>query len=70
MSLLPKFSFPPLPCLFPEIPSTVFGSKLRDQVEERLAFFETGVTPRKNLDVMKEAIGELEQMETSAVAAE
>lgn len=25
-------------------------------MEERLAFYETGETPRKNLDVMKEAV--------------
>lgn len=38
-------------------PSTIFGEKLRSQVEERLKFYETpGVTPRKNLDVMREAI--------------
>ena len=55
-----------------ELPTTKFGEKLRDQVEERLAFFESGETPRKNIDVMKEAILELEseQMETSAVWVE
>ncbi|KAF7696734.1 hypothetical protein HF521_005152 [Silurus meridionalis] len=41
---------------FAEVPTSVFGDKLRDQVEERLAFYETGETPRKNLDVMKEAV--------------
>ncbi|KAM4808574.1 nucleolar protein 56 [Rhinophrynus dorsalis] len=40
---------------FSEIPTSVFGDKLREQVEERLAFYETGDAPRKNLDVMKEA---------------
>lgn len=52
-----------------ELPTTKFGEKLRDQVEERLAFFESGETPRKNIDVMKEAILELEseRMETSTV---
>ncbi|KAG7320827.1 hypothetical protein KOW79_015242 [Hemibagrus wyckioides] len=43
---------------FAEVPTSVFGDKLRDQVEERLAFYETGETPRKNLDVMKEAVAE------------
>uniref|UniRef100_A0A8C1QRZ2 Nucleolar protein 56 n=1 Tax=Cyprinus carpio TaxID=7962 RepID=A0A8C1QRZ2_CYPCA len=41
---------------FSEVPTSVFGDKLRDQVEERLAFYETGDAPRKNLDVMKEAV--------------
>nr|XP_028600399.1 nucleolar protein 56 [Podarcis muralis] len=40
---------------FSETPTCVFGDKLREQVEERLAFYETGEPPRKNLDVMKEA---------------
>ncbi|XP_067884692.1 nucleolar protein 56 [Heterodontus francisci] len=43
---------------FSEIPTSVFGGKLRDQVEERLAFYETGEAPRKNSDVMKEAASE------------
>ena len=36
----------------------MFGAKLRDQIEERLQFYETGGTPRKNIDVMQEAIAE------------
>lgn len=42
-----------------EVPTSVFGDKLRDQVEERLSFYETGEVPRKNLDVMKEAVKEV-----------
>uniref|UniRef100_A0A3Q3DYB1 Nucleolar protein 56 n=1 Tax=Hippocampus comes TaxID=109280 RepID=A0A3Q3DYB1_HIPCM len=47
------------------LPSSVFGDKLREQVEERLSFYETGDLPRKNVDVMKEAV-----KEASDVAAE
>ncbi|WRX17051.1 Nop domain - like 3 [Theobroma cacao] len=36
--------------------TTVFGEKLREQVEERLEFYDKGVAPRKNIDVMKAAI--------------
>lgn len=36
--------------------TTVFGEKLREQVEERLEFYDKGVAPRKNIDVMKIAI--------------
>ncbi|XP_078080974.1 nucleolar protein 56 isoform X2 [Mustelus asterias] len=43
---------------FSEIPTNVFGGKLRDQVEERLAFYETGEAPRTNAEVMKEAASE------------
>ncbi|XP_029908087.1 nucleolar protein 56 isoform X2 [Myripristis murdjan] len=50
---------------FSEVPTSVFGDKLRDQVEERLSFYETGEVPRKNVDVMKEAV-----KEASDVAAE
>jgi len=43
---------------FTETPSSVFGEKLREQVEERLKFYETGDVPRKNAEVMKEALEE------------
>ncbi|GAB5569360.1 nucleolar protein 56 isoform X1 [Prionailurus iriomotensis] len=33
---------------FSEVPTSVFGEKLREQVEERLSFYETGEIPRKN----------------------
>ncbi|XP_043919932.1 nucleolar protein 56 isoform X2 [Protopterus annectens] len=49
---------------FSEIPTSVFGDKLREQVEERLTFYETGTAPRKNVDVMKEAV--TEAMEVTA----
>ncbi|CAA6667816.1 unnamed protein product [Spirodela intermedia] len=41
---------------FSESSTTVFGQKLREQVEERLDFYDKGVAPRKNVDVMKAAI--------------
>ncbi|XP_030585004.1 nucleolar protein 56 [Archocentrus centrarchus] len=43
---------------FSDVPTNVFGDKLREQVEERLSFYETGEVPRKNVDVMKEAVKE------------
>jgi len=36
--------------------TTKFGEVLREQVEERLKFYETGEKPRKNVDVMHETI--------------
>ena len=36
--------------------TTAFGEKLSEQVEERLDFYDKGVAPRKNLDVMKAAL--------------
>ncbi|AQL06641.1 nucleolar protein 56 isoform X1 [Zea mays] len=41
---------------YSEASTSVFGQKLREQVEERLEFYDKGVAPRKNLDVMKAAI--------------
>lgn len=38
---------------FLEANTDAFGQKLKDQVEERLRFYEEGVAPRKNLDVMQ-----------------
>merc|ERR1711915_481309 len=43
---------------FSEDSTTVFGSKLKEQVEERLKFYETGDLPRKNVEVMAEAMEE------------
>lgn len=36
----------------------MFGERLREQVEERLKFYETGDVPRKNAEVMKAALEE------------
>jgi len=44
---------------FADESTDVFGKKLKDQVEERLKFYETGDAPRKNIDVMREAIAEV-----------
>ncbi|EDO37115.1 predicted protein [Nematostella vectensis] len=41
---------------FSETPTSVFGTKLHEQVEDRLKFYETGEAPKKNIDAMKEAI--------------
>merc|ERR1712004_397832 len=52
---------------FTDAPSTVFGEKLRDQVEDRLKFYETGDAPTKNIDVMKVAIEEAEKAAAAAL---
>jgi len=43
---------------FSDVPTTVYGEYLRQQVEDRLTFYETGEAPKKNVDVMKEAMQE------------
>jgi nucleolar protein 56 len=44
---------------FSDEATTIFGERLKDQIEERLAFLVEGTKPRKNLDVMQEAIKEV-----------
>jgi nucleolar protein 56 len=39
---------------FSDDPTRIYGEKLREQVEERLKFYETGQAPRKNIDIMEE----------------
>jgi len=40
-------------------PSRLYGERLRDQVEERLKFYETGQAPKRNIDVMEQVAKEL-----------
>lgn len=51
---------------FAEKNTNTFGEKLREQVEERLDFYDKGVAPRKNIDVMKSAI---ENADTKGILA-
>jgi nucleolar protein 56 len=44
---------------FLDTPTSKFGELLREQVEERLKFYEEGVTPRKNAEVMSQAVKDL-----------
>jgi len=41
---------------FSEQSNNIYGNKLKEQVEDRLKFFETGEIPKKNMDVMTEAM--------------
>merc|ERR1711915_640859 len=43
---------------FSEESTSVFGAKLKEQVEDRMGFYETGDLPRKNVEVMAEAMEE------------
>ena len=47
---------------FSEVPTSVFEEKLWEQVEEWLSFYETGEIPWKNLDVMKDAMVQAEEV--------
>lgn len=48
---------------FSEQFGNTYGEKLREQVEERLEFYKTGKAPRKNIDVMSEAVKAAEALE-------
>jgi nucleolar protein 56 len=51
---------------FIEEPTSAYGEQLRDQVEERLKFYDTGDTPRKNIDVMSAVAATLKGTSTDA----
>lgn len=46
---------------FTDTPTSKFGESMRQQVEDRLRFYEDGVAPAKNLDVMKGVIDALRE---------
>lgn len=50
-----------------EQPTNLYGESLRQQVEDRLKFYESGEQPRKNIDVMKEAM-DLVSQETAQLS--
>lgn len=43
-----------------EIPTSVFGDRLKQQVSDRLKFYDNGELPAKNVDVMQLALQEAE----------
>lgn len=51
---------------FIEEPTNAYGLQLRDQVEERLKFYDTGDMPRKNVDVMSAVAESLRQISSNA----
>lgn len=53
---------------FLEKSTTSFGDKLREQVEERLDFYDKGVAPRKNIDMMKSALENVKNKDTEMEA--
>jgi len=53
---------------FTDNPSSLFGKKLHEQVEDRLKFYETGEAPMKNADAMQEVLDEIADIETTAVS--
>jgi len=52
---------------FAEVPVAAFGEHLKQQVEDRLKYFETGEVPKKNLEVMQEAAVEAQEEQQKVV---
>jgi nucleolar protein 56 len=52
---------------FIEDPTNAYGEQLRDQVEERLKFYDTGDAPRKNIDVMSAVADSLRKIASKDV---
>lgn len=46
---------------FADTPTSAYGVQLRNQVEERLQFYETGAAPKRNIDVMEAVAKELKK---------
>uniref|UniRef100_A0A7R9YF44 Nucleolar protein 56 n=1 Tax=Pinguiococcus pyrenoidosus TaxID=172671 RepID=A0A7R9YF44_9STRA len=53
---------------FIDEPTTKYGAMMREQVEERLRFYETGEPPRKNVEVMSLVSAELSAERAAAEA--
>lgn len=54
---------------FIEEPTSAYGKQLREQVEERLNFYDTGEAPRKNVDVMTAVAVNLREAAAGAAPA-
>jgi len=54
---------------FSDEPTSAYGHKLREQVEERLEFYKSGKAPRKNIDVMTEVAEEEAKRKAAAPPA-
>ncbi|KRX85592.1 Nucleolar protein 56 [Trichinella sp. T6] len=52
---------------FSDIPVNTFGNYLKSQIEERLKLFDSGEIPRKNIEVMHEAVSEAKLQEHTAL---
>eukprot|EP01024_Parvocaulis_polyphysoides_P019934 TRINITY_DN19128_c0_g3_i1.p1 TRINITY_DN19128_c0_g3~~TRINITY_DN19128_c0_g3_i1.p1 ORF type:complete len:543 (-),score=84.58 TRINITY_DN19128_c0_g3_i1:885-2282(-) len=46
---------------FSDVSNNAFGERMRQQVEDRLKFYEEGVAPTKNEDAMKEALQKMRE---------
>jgi nucleolar protein 56 len=52
---------------FSETSTDIFGQKLKEQVEERLKFYTDGKLPKKNIEVMQEAMQAVKELANANV---
>lgn len=52
-----------------DTPTSLYGQSLKQQVEDRLKFYESGEAPRKNVEVMEEAMSlvDAETVESASI---
>ncbi|KAJ1604872.1 SIK1 nucleolar protein Nop56 [Cryptosporidium canis] len=55
---------------FSTVSNNVFGEKLKQQVEDRLKYLSEGISPPKNIDIMREAISENQEIVDSMAASQ
>lgn len=55
---------------FAEVPTNVFGDILKNQVEDRLKFYDSGALPPKNADIMADAVVKAEEAKNQIIKAQ
>ena len=55
---------------FMDVPTNKFGEAMREQVEERLKFYESGEAPRRNADVMESVMKDINTEEDEDIEEE
>lgn len=55
---------------FSTVNNNIFGEKLKQQVEDRLKYLSEGISPPKNIDIMREAISENQDILKSTVSSQ
>eukprot|EP01083_Nonionella_stella_P176888 620230_1 len=55
---------------FTEVPNSVFGKALKQQVEDRLEFYDNGEAPKTNIEVMRAAQGVLDKLNVTTEDSE
>jgi len=55
---------------FAEIPTNIFGDTLKNQVEDRLKFYDSGALPPKNAEIMADAVIKAEEAKNAIIKSQ